>query len=67
MQIKLQIKKAIENVKKKTGGFGIKEIAVALGGIVLVGLIITAINGKLSDWLDDIWVWITNFMNDKIG
>ena len=52
---------------KAEDGFGVKEIAISLGAIVLVGLIITAISGKLPDWLDDVWGWITTFINDKIG
>ncbi len=49
-------------------GFGIKEIAAALGFIVVVGLIITAIKGDLlAGWLGDIWDWISSFIRDNIS
>ncbi|KNY27516.1 hypothetical protein [Pseudobacteroides cellulosolvens] len=60
-------KTRLKNYLKSDDGFGIKEIAVALGSIVIVGLIITAVKGDLlTSWLKDIWGWITTFIQDNI-
>jgi hypothetical protein len=62
--LKSRLKKFIGNNK----GFGIKEIAAALGFIVIVGLVITAIRGDLlTSWLKDIWDWISSFIEDNIS
>jgi Flp pilus assembly pilin Flp len=42
-------------LKDERGDFGIKQIAITLGVILIVGASITVINGKMGTWLNDIW------------
>lgn len=55
-----------ENLKNQKG-FGVKEIAASLGFIVVVGLIITAMQGRLGGWLDDIWGFVQRFIEDNVS
>jgi hypothetical protein len=57
------LKKMLKNHK----GFGVKEIAATLGFIVVVGLVITAMQGKLGGWLDDVWGFMKRFIENNIG
>ncbi|MGZ9584920.1 hypothetical protein [Paenibacillus marinisediminis] len=41
--------------KEEKGEISIKGIAITIGIIILVGLSITLIQGKMGQWLDDIW------------
>jgi Flp pilus assembly pilin Flp len=56
------LKKMLKNQK----GFGVKEIAVTLGFIVVIGLVITSMQGKLGGWLDDVWMFVQQFIQDNI-
>lgn len=53
-------------VRSQRGSMGIKEIAFALGSIVVVGIIITGVKGNMNTWLGDVWRWVTNFISQKI-
>lgn len=53
-------------VKSQRGSIGIKEIAFSLGAIVVVGIVIGGIDSNMSDWLDDIWDWVTAFISNNI-
>ncbi|WP_314586791.1 hypothetical protein [Paenibacillus terrigena] len=41
--------------KEEKGEISIKGIAITIGIIILVGMSITIIQGKMGNWLDDIW------------
>jgi Flp pilus assembly pilin Flp len=58
----MMLKQLLNNRK----GFGVKEIAVTLGFIVVVGLIITSMQGRLGGWLDDVWGFVQQFIQDNI-
>ncbi|MFZ5988865.1 MAG: hypothetical protein ACOYWZ_17305 [Bacillota bacterium] len=51
---------------KNQNGFGIKEIAVSLGAIVVIGLIITAFRGQVGDILEDIWEMVKGYIGEEI-
>ncbi|MCX7711687.1 MAG: hypothetical protein N2484_17735 [Clostridia bacterium] len=48
------------------GSMGIKEIAFALGAIVVVGIIIGGVKGNMNSWLKDVWGWVSDFITKKI-
>lgn len=57
----------LKNYIRSSNGFGVKEIAAALGFIVIVGLVIAAIQGSfLSGVLNDIWTYIKSFIDKNI-
>lgn len=56
----------LKKLLKDRRGFGVKEIAASLGFIVVVGLVITSMQGKLGGWLDDIWTQIKLFISNNI-
>jgi hypothetical protein len=41
--------------KEEKGEISIKGIAITIGIIILVGFAIATIQGKMGNWLDDIW------------
>lgn len=40
---------------EEKGEISIKGLAITIGIIILVGFAIAAIQGKMGNWLDDIW------------
>jgi len=48
------------------GDFGIGQIAAIVAGIVIVGVLITAVTGRLGPWIDQLWDWIIELL-DKTG
>ncbi|GGG05754.1 hypothetical protein GCM10010912_58000 [Paenibacillus albidus] len=59
--MKKQMKKAAKNSgemsfwKEERGDIGVKQIAGTVAVIVIIGLVITAVQGNLSEWIDQIW------------
>jgi len=53
--------------RDEQGDIGIKQIAITVGVIVLVGLSITIVNGKIGDWLDTIFGIFTKYINEITG
>lgn len=52
--------------KDETGDIGIKQVAITVGVIVLVGLSISIIQGKMGDWFEDIWRIFTTYIETNI-
>ena len=52
--------------KSEQGDFGVKEIAIMVAIIVIVGFAITVIQGKLSGWIDTIWKMAVDAISDFI-
>lgn len=50
--MKNKIKTLINNER---GDFGIKQIAVTVAVIVIIGFAVTAIRGLLPNWITQIW------------
>lgn len=48
-------KKAKVFLKDERGEFGIKQIAVTVAVIVIIGFVITAVQGFMPGWIEDIW------------
>ena len=53
-------------LKSEKGDFGVKEIAIMVAVIVIVGFAITIIQGNLGDWIDQIWGMAIDAISDFI-
>lgn len=52
--------------KSERGDFGVKEIAIMVAIIVIVGFAITIIQGNLGGWIDEIWNMAIDAISDFI-
>jgi len=48
------------------GDFGIGQIAAIVAGIVIIGVVISAVTGRIGPWIDQLWDWIKELL-DKTG
>ncbi|GIP09488.1 MAG: hypothetical protein E7L01_01145 [Paenibacillus macerans] len=48
----------------ETGDIGVKQIAVTVGVIVIIGLIIGAVNDNLATWIDEVWKYFMKIIQD---
>ena len=52
----MKIKNKVRNfLKDQSGEFGIKQIAITVAVIVIIGFLIAIIQGNLPTWVDEIW------------
>ncbi len=52
----MQIKNTIEKfLKDERGSFGVKEIAITVAVIVVIGFAITGIQSNMPSWITQIW------------
>lgn len=54
-------------IKDEKGEFGIKEIAITLGVIILVGVAVAAITGLLPTWIEEIWEFLFGKIEELIS
>jgi len=48
-------------LKGNRGDFGIKQIAVTVGVVVLIGVVVNFMSDKwLTDRVNDVWTWLWN-------
>jgi len=59
MQSKFWLRKF---AKEERGDFGIGQIVAIVATIVVIGLIITAISGKLDGWIDTVWNGVSSML-----
>ena len=52
--------------KDERGDFGIGQIAGIVAGIVIIGVVISVVTGRLPNWIDQLWEWITGLF-DQVG
>jgi uncharacterized membrane-anchored protein len=52
-------------INDERGRFGVKELAITVGAIVVIGAIVTWLaDGQLSDWIEDIWDIVWTWIQD---
>ena len=52
----MKVKNKIRNfLKDQSGDFGIKQIAITVAVIVIIGLIIGVVDGRIGDWVEQVW------------
>jgi len=49
--------------KDENGDFGIGQIAGIVAGIVIIGVVISTVTGRLPDWIDQVWEWISGLFS----
>ncbi len=54
-------------LKDETGAFGIKEIAITVAVIVIIGFVILAIDNNIGTWVTQIWNIFIDMIEDLIG
>lgn len=59
--------KFIGFLKSKNGSFGIKQIAITVAVIVVIGLLVTVIDTNLGTWVGEIWDMLIDKIEDLIG
>ena len=60
-QLVIRKKEALKRIiREEKGDFGIGQIAAIVAGIVIIGVVISVVSGRLPDWIDDLWTWITD-------
>lgn len=57
----------IRLLKSERGEFGIKQIAITVAVIVLIGLLVTVIDTNLGTWIGEVWDMLIDKIEDLIG
>lgn len=61
-----KVKNAVVNFyNDETGAFGIKEIAMTLAVIMIIGFVVLAVEGNMGTWVGELWDRF-NDMLDKL-
>ncbi|MCL2048461.1 MAG: hypothetical protein FWG87_07010 [Defluviitaleaceae bacterium] len=52
-------------INDERGRFGVKELAITVGAIVVIGAIVTWLaGGQLADWVTDVWDAVWTWIQD---
>lgn len=60
-------KKIAQVLAEEKGSFGVKEIAVTVAVIVVIGFAITVIEGNMDGWVSELWDLFLGKIQDLIG
>ncbi len=63
-------KEFISRLKSSRGDIGIKQIAVTVAVIVVIGAAVTIITGNggtLSGWINQIWTMLIDYIETNVG
>lgn len=64
----MKIKSKVRNFfKDQSGEFGIKQIAVTVAVIVIIGLLIGVIRGNLGTWVAEVWDMFIEMIKNLIS
>ncbi|NLI59619.1 MAG: hypothetical protein GX387_14140 [Clostridium sp.] len=64
----MKIKNKVRNfLKDQSGEFGIKQIAVTVAVIVIIGLLIGVIRGNLGTWVAEVWDMFIEMIKNLIS
>ncbi|SMG59495.1 hypothetical protein SAMN06295960_4955 [Paenibacillus aquistagni] len=53
-------------VGNERGEFGIKQIAITVAVIIIIGVLVSVITGSLGDWVDAIWKKFLGLIDSSI-
>ncbi len=66
MGIKMQLE--LERVvKEERGDIGIKQLAITVGVIIVVGAAVLILKDSIGDIIDSVWEWLFEDVIQKIG
>ena len=51
---------------EERGDFGIGQIAAIVAGIVIIGVIISAVTGNMQEWIGQVWDWISELFDSAL-
>lgn len=54
-------------VGNERGEFGIKQIAITVAVIIIIGVVVTTLSGKLPTWVGEIWNKFLDLIDKNIG
>lgn len=57
----------MELIKEERGDFGVKEIAITVAVIVIIGFAVTAIRGNMPTWITQLWTLFLGKIETLIG
>ena len=57
----------IRTVKEEKGDIGIKQLAITVGVIVIVGAAVIVLKDSIGDIINNIWEWLFEDVIKKIG
>lgn len=62
------MKKQWDEFKKdESGEFGVKQIAITVAVIVLIGFIVSTLKDYLPAWIQEIWTTLVNMIQDVVS
>ncbi len=65
MKITTEIKSMVEQEK---GEFGIKQLAITVGIIIIVGFVIGLLQGGLLEgWIGEVWTFLFDTIQNMVG
>lgn len=65
LKVVTEVKYMLEEEK---GEFGIKQLAITVGVIVIVGFVITLLQGGLlAGWINQVWTFLFETIQDMVG
>lgn len=63
-----RIKDEVQQTKEEErGDIGIKQLAITVGVIILVGAAVIALKTNIGTMLEDVWEWLFKDVIQKIG
>lgn len=68
--IELKVKVSNElsrTAKEERGDIGIKQLAITVGVIVIVGAAVIVLKDSIGDIINDVWEWLFEDVIQKIG
>lgn len=54
-------------ITEERGEFGIKQIALTVAAIVIIGVVVTIISTNADSWVSEIWTMFIDFIKDTFG
>ena len=55
-------KRVDEFINDERGDFGIKEIAMMVAAIVVIGFIVVFLTDNMGDWIEELWNNLLNWL-----
>ncbi len=66
--LKLKVKGELKLLlNEERGDIGIKELAIAVGVIIVIGAAVAVLTGNMQDIVEDVWDWLFGVLQDLTG
>ena len=64
VKMKLELNRLVE---EERGDIGIKQLAIAVGVIIVIGAVVTALTGEMDSIVKDVWDWLFDTVQSLTG